>query len=135
MQRLTAMTIGAAMLALCGFVYDANAQPPSTQAPAEPAVCPTHDVTVYFAPGSSELSSYAQSTLDMFAHAASSCGARGVVLVSTGAPDRTEAVADALKARGVAPMVSRGMGITPVSDGVAARSVTLRVAHRVGASS
>lgn len=130
MQRLTAMTIGAAMLALCGYVYDANAQ-----TPAEPAACPTHDVTVYFAPGSSELTPYASSTIEIVARAASGCGARGVALVSTGGPERARVVAETLQTRGVTPFIPQATGITHISDGVAARSVTLRVVSRSGASS
>jgi len=134
MQRLTAMTLGAAMIGLCGFIYDANAQSP-TQPPAAPVVCPSHDVTVYFAPGSSELNTYSQSTIDIVARAASACGARGVALVSMGGAERAEAVADALLVRGVTPFVSQAVGIIPISDGVASRSVTLRVVSQTGAAS
>ncbi len=135
MQRLTAMTIGAAVLALCGFAYDASAQPPGTRAAAQSAACPAHEVAIYFAPGSSELNPYAKSAIDIVARTASACGAHSVSLASRGGPERADVVAAALQARGLNPFVSRDAGAIPAGDGVAARSVTLRLLSPAGASS
>jgi hypothetical protein len=122
MQRLTAMTLGAALIGLGGLVYDANAQ---TSAPT--SACPTHDVTVYFAAGSSDLSRHSQFTVENVARAASTCGARGVALMSTGGPERAEVVAATLRTKGIDTVIAPAVGVTAISDGVAARAVTLRV--------
>ncbi len=123
MQRLTAMTLGAALIGLGGLVYDANAQ-----TPAAAAQCPVHDVTIYFADGSSDLNRYSQFTVETVAKSASVCGARGVALQSSGGSDRASVVAKALRAKGInAVIVPSAGGLTPINDGVAARSVTMRV--------
>lgn len=130
MQRLTAMTLGAAFLGVCGFIYDANAQTPEAR-----VACPAYDVTVYFAPGSAELNDYAAASVALVAKTASACGARGVALQAPGGAERADSVAKALRARGVPTFVAPAGGLTPISDGIAARTVTLRVVSSGAANS
>ena len=59
MQRLTAMTIGAFLIGLCGYAVDASAQ--------TAAQCPKHEATIFFAPDSTELNKHLSYTVNEMA--------------------------------------------------------------------
>ena len=68
MTRLTATTIGAAMIGFCGFIAgSATAQATSP--------CPSHEAVVYFAPDSAVLNSQQNFAVVSVAEAARTCGA------------------------------------------------------------
>jgi hypothetical protein len=128
MNRLTAMTMGAAMIGFCGFVYDsASAQ--------TPAACPSHEATVYFGQESAELDSNQNYAVVTMAEAARSCGAKGVVVQAVGNGERANAVATALKQRGIKTTVVTLPALALAGDTMIARAVTLRVADGLKASS
>jgi hypothetical protein len=128
MNRLTALTLGAAMIGVCGFVYDAA----SAQTPA---ACPSHEATVYFGHNSVELNAHQNYAVVTMAEAAHTCGARGVVVQTVGDGERANAVATALKLRGIKTTVVTLPALALSGDTMIARSVTLRVADGLKASS
>lgn len=128
MNRLTAMTLGAAMIGFCGFVYDsASAQ--------TPAACPTHEATVYFGQGTAALNSHQNYAVVTMAEAARTCGAKGVIVQAVGDGERANAVATALKQRGVKTTVVTLPSLALSGDTMLARSVTLRVTDGANSSS
>lgn len=130
MQRLTAMTIGAALIGLCGFAYDATAQ-----VSGQSAACPAHEATVYFAKDSNVLNSEQHFAIVSMAEAARACGAKGVVVQASGDADRARAVSTALRQRGVKSTIVSLPRLAPLGDTMIARSVTLRVFEGGQASS
>jgi hypothetical protein len=128
MTRLTAMTIGAAMIGFCGFIADsATAQTPSP--------CPNHEAVVYFAPDSATLNSQQNFAVVSMAEAARTCGAKGVLIHANGNGDRARAVATALSQRGVKATIVAQPALGLSGDTMVARSITLRVATQTGTSS
>ena len=127
MQRLTAMTIGAALLGLGGFVYDASAQ--------TSARCPSHESVVYFAPGSKALNEHSSYAIERMAEAAHACRANGVVVQAAAGPERANVVATALRQRGVKAVILPMPGLMPTGDTMVARLITLRVADRTNVAS
>lgn len=128
MTRLTALTIGAALIGFCGFVADsANAQ---TQ-----AACPSHEAVVYFAPDSTALNSQQSFAVVSMAEAARTCGAKAVVVHANGDGDRARAVATALSQRGVHATIVAQPALGLSGDTMIARSITLRVASGSSTSS
>lgn len=122
MQRLTAMTLGAAFIGFCGYLFDASATAQT------PAPCATHEATVYFAPDSSSLNEYADYALDRMAEAARACGAKGVIVQVSSEGDRAKAVANALRGRGVKAVIQPVPTLAISGDTMVARAVTLHVA-------
>jgi hypothetical protein len=128
MNRLTAMTLGAALIGLGGFVYDsASAQ--------TPAACPSHEATVYFSQDSNALNAHQSYAIVTMAETARACGAKGVVVQTVGDGDRAKAVAAALKQRGVKTTIVTLPALALSGDTLLARSVTLRVTDGVNTSS
>lgn len=129
MQRLTAMTLGAALIGLGGFVYDAA----SAQTPA---ACPNHEATVYFSQDSSRLDSHQNYALVTMAEAARACGSKNIVVQGIGNTDRARVVATALKRHGVkTTVVTLPAALAPAADTMLTRSVTLRVSGGANPSS
>ena len=128
MKRLTAMTLGAALIGLGGFVYDsASAQGPE--------LCPKHEATVYFHQDSSVLNAHQNFAVDTMAAAAHTCRAETVLVQGVGNIERARAVATALKQRGVKTTVVALPSLGFTGDTMTARSVTLRVAADATSSS
>lgn len=128
MKRLTAMTLGAALIGLGGFVYDsASAQ--------TPAACPAHEATVYFGQDSAELNAHQNYAVVTMAENARACGAKGVVVQSVGDVRRAQSVATALRQRGVKTTIVTLPALALSGDTMIARSVVLRVADGANTSS
>ena len=123
MQRLTAMTIGAALLGLAGFVYDSAA----AQAPK---ACSTRAVDIYFEKDSAEFNAFSQQLVERMAQEARSCGSKQVVVENASGPDRANAVSEKLRSLGVKVIFSPQRVVAPAGESIADRSVTLRVAGR-----
>ncbi len=120
MNRLTLMTMGAAMIGFCGFIAD-------TAAAQTPAACPSHEAVVYFAPDSAALNSEQNYALVSMAEAARTCGAKSVVVQANGDAERAKTVAAALRQRGVKTTIVTGSTLALYGDTMLGRSVTLRV--------
>lgn len=127
MERLTAMTIGAAMIGICGFAIDSA----SAQSPA----CPAHQTTVYFAPDSAVLNAAQDFALVTMANAARTCGAKAVTIETIGDIRRAETVAAALRERGIEATIIPLPALAPGGDTMMARSVTLSLASEASSSS
>lgn len=123
MQRLTAMTIGAALLGLAGFVYDsATAQAPK--------VCSTRAVDIYFEKDSTEFNAFSQQLVERMAQEARSCGSKQVVVENAAGPKRADAVSQKLRSLGVQVIFGPQKAATPAGDSIADRAVTLRIAGK-----
>jgi len=128
LTRLTAFTVGAAIIGFCGFIADsATAQTPSS--------CPSHEAVVYFAPNSTVLNSQQNFAVVSMAEAARTCGAKGVLIHANGDGERARAVATALSQRGVEATIVAQPALGLSGDTMIARSITLRVATQTGTSS
>ena len=128
MTRLTATTIGAAMIGFCGFIAgSATAQATSP--------CPSHEAVVYFAPDSAVLNSQQNFAVVSVAEAARTCGAKGVLIQANGDGERARAVATALSQRGVQATILAQTALGLSGDTMIARSITLRVATQTSTSS
>ena len=129
MQKLTAMTIGAFLIGLCGFAYDASAQTPLK------ANCPTREATIFFAPDSAELNKFTAYTVNEVADAAQACGAKGVIVQVPTSDERAVVVATALRDRGLKAVIVPSPIMAPADSGMMSRAVVLRVAatgNRIG---
>jgi len=127
MERLTAMTIGAAMIGIFGFAIDSA----SAQTPA----CPTHQATVYFAPNSVALDAEQDFALINMADAARTCGAKAVTIEALGDIRRAETVAAAIRQRGIGATIIALPALAPAGDTMMARSVTLSLASETSSNS
>lgn len=128
MTRLTAFTMGAAMIGFCGFFAD----PATAQAPSP---CPSHEAVVYFAPDSAVLNSQQNFAVVSMAEAARTCGAKGILIQANGDGERARTVATALSQRGVQATIVAQPTLGLSGDTIMARSITLRVATGTGTSS
>lgn len=126
MQRLTAMTMGAVLLGLAGFVYDSA----SAQAPK---ACSSRAVDIYFEKDSTEFNTFSQQLVERMAQEARSCGSKQVVVENASGPDRANAVSAKLKSLGVQVIFVPQQAVAPAGESVADRSVTLRVVGRTTA--
>ncbi len=126
MQRLTAMTIVAALLGLAGFVYDsATAQAPKA--------CSTRAVDIYFEKDSTEFNAFSQQLVERMAQEARSCGSKQVVVENAAGPSRANAVSQKLRSLGVQVIFVPQKAAAPAGDSIADRAVTLRVAGKATA--
>jgi outer membrane protein OmpA-like peptidoglycan-associated protein len=123
MQRLTAMTIGAALLGLAGLVYDSA----SAQAPK---ACSTRAVDIYFEKDSSAFNAFSQQLVERVAQEARSCGSRQVVIENASAPGRANAVSEKLRSLGVKVLFAPQRAAVSSGESIADRAVTLRVAGK-----
>lgn len=119
MQKLTAMTLGALLIGLCGYAFDANAQTAS---------CPKHEATVFFAPDSAELNEYSTYTVNEMADAARACGAKGVIVEVPTGNTRADVVATVLRGKGVKAVIVPAPTLIAAGNGMMSRAVVLRVA-------
>lgn len=128
MTRLTALTIGAALIGLCGFAADsALAQ--------TPAACPANEAVVYFAPDTAALNAEQNFALVKMAEAARACGVNNVLIHTSGNAERARTVATALGQRGVKTTIVAQPTLLLGGDTMLARSITLRVASTTSSSS
>jgi hypothetical protein len=126
MQRLTAMTIGAVLLGLAGFVYDsASAQTPKA--------CSTRVVDIYFEKDSTEFNTFSQELVERMAQEARNCGSKQVVIENASGPDRANAVSQKLRSLGVQVIFAPRKVVASAGDSIADRAVTLRVAGKTTA--
>lgn len=124
MQKLTAMTIGAFLIGLCGYAVDASAQ----TAPK----CPTHEATIFFAPDSTELSKFSSYTVNEMAEAARACGSKGVIVQVPTDNERAGVVATVLRSKGVKAVIVPAPTLIANDSGMMARAVVLRIATPPG---
>lgn len=121
MQRLTALTLGAALIGLCGLVYDnASAQTPSA--------CSAREVSIYFDKESTAFNPYSQQLVERVATEAKSCGSKQVVAEVKSGPDRAQAVSNAFRHLGVKVVVVGQPAAKPAAESIADREVVIRVA-------
>jgi hypothetical protein len=120
MQKLTAMTLGAFLIGLCGYAIDASAQ--------TTAMCPKHEATVFFAPDSSELNKYSTYTVVEMADAARACGAEGVIVEVPTGNARADVVATVLRGKGVKAVIVPAPTLIAGANDMMSRAVVLRVA-------
>ena len=121
MQRLTMMTIGAALLGLAGFAYDnASAQTPKA--------CSTRAVDIYFDRDSTEFNQFSQQLVERMAQEARTCGSKQVVVESASGAERAKAVSEKFQSLGVKVILAGQTAAAPEGDSVANRAVTIRVA-------
>jgi len=122
MQRLTALTLGAAMIGFCGFVYDnAVAQ--------TPASCPGRVVSIYFDADSTAFNTFSQQLVERVATDAKACSGQVVAEVKSG-PDRARAVSDAFQRLGVKVVLAGQPAAASAAETVADREVVIRVAGK-----
>lgn len=127
MQKLTAMTIGAFLIGLCGYAVDASAQ--------TAVQCPKHEATIFFAPDSAELNKYSSYTVNEMAEAARNCGAKGVIVQVPTQDMRADVVATVLRGKGVKAVIVPAPTLVATGDGMMSRAVVLRVATPAGRNS
>jgi len=120
MQPLTALTVGAAIIGLRGFVYDSA----SAQAPAS---CPGRAVSIYFDADSTAFNAFSQQLVERVATDAKACSGQVVAEVKSG-PDRAKAVSDAFQRLGVKVVLAGQPSLAPAAESVADRAVVIRVA-------
>jgi hypothetical protein len=121
MQRLTAMTLGAVLIGLCGFVYDqASAQTPQA--------CSQREIDVYFERDSTAFNEFSKQLVERVAQEARNCGSRQVVVKAASGAERAQAVSSAFNKLGVKVILVPTSVSAPQSDSVADRAVTIRVA-------
>lgn len=129
MQRLTIMTLGALAIGFGAFVYDkASAQTSANMAPISLQSCPKYESSVYFAPNSADMNAYGVYTIGKVAQEAKACGAKGVVVQAAADGDRADAVASALRAKGLKAVIVPSQALALSEETIVNRSVTLRVA-------
>lgn len=119
MQKLTAMTIGAFLIGLCGYAFDASAQ----TAPK----CPTHEATIFFAPDSVELNKFSSYTVNEIAEAARACGSKGVIVQVPTDSERAGVVATVLRSKGVKAVIVPTPVLVADNASMMSRAVVLRV--------
>lgn len=122
MQRLTLMTIGAALIGFCGFAYD-------TALAQTPAECSAREVSIYFDKDTTEFNKFSQQLVERVATEAKACGAKQVVAEVKSGPDRAQAVSHAFQDLGVKVIVTGSPDVIPASESVADREVIVRVAE------
>ena len=121
MQRLTALTLGAAMLGLCGLVYD-NASAQGS------AACPVREVSIYFDKDTTAFNKFSQQLVERIATEAKACGSKQVVAEVKSGPARADAVTDAFEHLGVKVVFAKQPAAQSLAESVADREVTIRVA-------
>ena len=119
MQKLTAMTIGAFLIGVCGYAVDASAQTASK--------CPTHEATIFFAPDSTELSKFSSYTVNEMAEAARACGSKGVIVQVPTDNERAGVVATVLRSKGVKAVIVPAPTLVADNASMMSRAVVLRV--------
>lgn len=124
MQRLAITTLGALVIGIGGFIHDSAA----AQTPARLSACSPYESTIYFAPGSSGLSTFSGDTIHRVAQEARACGASGVIVEAAAEGDRATTVATALRAQGLKAVIVPAPLLAPYGESIVGRSVTLRVA-------
>ncbi len=127
MQRLTAMTLGAAFIGFCGFMYDSAA----AQAPA--ASCSGREVSIYFDKDTTEFNQFSKQLVERVATEAKTCGSKQVVAEVKSGPERAAAVSEAFQDLGVKVILVGRPPAAPSSDSIADRAVIVRVAGRQNA--
>jgi hypothetical protein len=121
MQKLTALTLGAAMIGFCGFIYDgATAQ--------AGAACPAREVSIYFDKDTTAFNKFSQQLVERVATEAKACGSKQVVAEVKSGADRAEAVSSAFQHLGVKVVLVGQPSATPAADSIADREVVIRVA-------
>ena len=121
MQRLTALTLGAALIGLGGLVYDnASAQ--------TPAACPAREVSIYFDKDTTAFNTFSQQLVERVATEAKACGSKQVEAEVKSGPDRAEAVSNAFQHLGVKVVLIGQPATKSAAESIADREVVIRVA-------
>lgn len=122
MQRLTAMTLGAAFIGFCGFMYDtASAQTSATS-------CSGREVSIYFDKDTTEFNQFSKQLVERVATEAKTCGAKEVVAEVKSGPERAQALSEAFQDLGVKVILVGPQRIAPGGDSIADRAAIVRIA-------
>ncbi|MDP3736943.1 MAG: hypothetical protein Q8R02_06110 [Hyphomonadaceae bacterium] len=121
MQPLTTLTLAALALGAAAFAYDsATAQ--------TPASCPTHEVSLYFEKGQTQLNDYSKQVADRIAAEAKACGAREIVAETKVSGKRALAITETFEALGVnVVLVGPHLWLVSAGDTVADRTAKVRI--------
>jgi hypothetical protein len=118
MKALTAMTLGAAMIGLAGFVYDtATADEPS---------CSDREAAIYFEKDKTGLNEFSKVVVERIAAEAKTCGATQVV-AETNSDARAKAVSKAFEAHGLNVIVVTPPALPAAEEFVAGRLAQVRL--------
>lgn len=124
MQRLTAMTLGAAFIGFCGLVYDGAAAQTSA------ASCSGREVSIYFDKDTTEFNQFSKQLVERVATEAKTCGSKQVVAEVKSGAERAEAVSEAFQDLGVKVILVGPPVAASKGDSIADRAVIVRVASR-----
>jgi len=119
MKALTAMTLGAAMIGLAGFVYD-------TAIADEPMSCSDREAAVYFEKDKTSLNEFSKVVIERVAAEAIACGATQVV-AETNSEARAKAVSKAFEARGLQVIVVTPPALPAAEEFIAGRTAQVRL--------
>lgn len=121
MQTLTAMTLGALTLGAAAFAYDSSTG-------QTPALCSSHEASVYFERDSTQFNNFAMAVIDRVAQDARACGARQVVARTSMDKAHAEAITRAFASKGLG-VVLAGSPQTAPRDGdfIADRAAVVRL--------
>lgn len=118
MQKLTAMTLGAILIGLAGFVYD-------TASGQQPTACPQREVALYFEKGATEFNDMSKQLVQRVALEAKACGAKQVVAETKGG-ERAAAISQAFEPFGVR-VILVSPRLSTSGDGISDRTATVRL--------
>ena len=133
MQKLTLMTVGALLIGLGGFVYDAaNAQSlnPQSLYAKDPVPCSSREVSIYFDKDTTAFNKFSQQLVERIAADAKACGARHIVAEVKSGPERAQAVSHAFNDLGVSVILTGNPKLVPAAETLADREVIVRVVDR-----
>jgi hypothetical protein len=121
MQSLTALTLGALALGTAAFAYDASTG-------QTPAMCSSHQASVYFERNSVEFNNFAMAVIDRVAQDARACGASQVVAQARTDSAHADAITRAFASKGLGVVLVGSPATAPQpSDFVADRAVGVRL--------
>ncbi len=118
MQKLKAMTLGAVLIGLAGFVYD-------TASAQQPAACPQREVALYFEKGAAEFNDMSKQLVQRVAMEAKACGAKQVV-AETKTGERAQAVSEAFEPFGIR-VILVSQRLSTSGDAISDRTATVRL--------
>ena len=121
MQTLTAMTVGALTLGVAAFAYDSS----TGQAPA---MCSSHEASVYFERNSTQFNNFAMAVIDRVAQDARACGASQVVAQTSMDQAHADAITRAFASKGLDVVLAGPPNTAPRgSDFIADRAAVVRL--------
>lgn len=121
MQSLTAMTLGALALGAAAFTYDSSTG-------QTPALCSSHEASVYFERNSTQFNNFAIAVIDRVAQDARACGARQVVARANMDEAHAVAITRAFASKGLGVILASTPAMaSPSGDFIANRAAVVRL--------